>query len=225
MDGSRLRPGLQPGNSRMPHGFPLRTASAGPVARLSGHTRSSAIFHLKVARHSLRNLRFCTEEIICCGSGHKWRLPVVTAKGCLLAAVLAVSVIWLTRNKVSVRTYGMGVAFDGRAPWGDVGAESESDTAPTVLYRTVGKSYCYTAFQAPSLRDRLKHENKSHVTVEYNAFTTFGHVGRYTLRSVDGIPLAAGNRIIRDTGRGDPQSRTTGPGHDLAADTIRQDRG
>lgn len=117
----------------------------------------------------------------------------------LLAVVLVGSVIWLNYDRVSVRTYEMGVAFDGKAPWGDIGPESESDKAPTVLYRTVGKSYCYTAFQVPSLHDRLKFENKSHVTVEYNVFTTFGHEGRYTLRSVDGVSLADGNRIIRET--------------------------
>jgi hypothetical protein len=46
----------------------------------------------------------------------------------------------------------------------------------------------------------LKHENKSHVTVEYNVFISFGHEGKYTLRSVDGVPLATGKRVIRETG-------------------------
>lgn len=93
----------------------------------------------------------------------------------------------------------MNIAFDGKAPWGDVGAESESEKAPTVLYRRVGQSYCYTAFQLPSLRERLASENKSQVTVEYNVFSTFGHEGRYTLRSVDAVALAVGNRIIQNT--------------------------
>lgn len=35
--------------------------------------------------------------------------------------------------------------------------------------------------------------------VEYNVFTTFGREGACTLRSVDGVPLAIGNRIIRNT--------------------------
>ena len=69
-----------------------------------------------------------------------------------------------------------------------------------MLYRAVGNGYCYTAFQFPSLRDRLRHENKSRVTVEYNVFTAFGHERRYTLRSVDGVPLATGKRVIRETG-------------------------
>jgi hypothetical protein len=55
-------------------------------------------------------------------------------------------------------------------------------------------------FPDPDLRDRLKHENKSHVTVEYNVFISFGHEGKYTLRSVDGVPLATGKRVIRETG-------------------------
>jgi hypothetical protein len=93
----------------------------------------------------------------------------------------------------------MSVAFDGKAPWGDVGPESENEKAPTVLYRKVGKSYCYTAFQIPALREHLQQTSKTHVIVEYNIFTTFGHEGKYTLRSVDGVPLADGNRVIQRT--------------------------
>jgi len=115
-----------------------------------------------------------------------------------LALVIVGSVIWLDWNQVSVRKCEMSVAFDGKAPWGDVGPESETDKAPTVLYRVVGTNYCYTAFQLPSLRDRLQREKKSHVTVEYNVFTTLGHEGRATLRSVDGVPLADGSRLVQN---------------------------
>ena len=93
----------------------------------------------------------------------------------------------------------MTVAFDGKAPWGEVGPDSDGEPAPTVLYRMVGKSYCYMAFQLANLRGRLKQANKTHVTVEYNVFATFGHEGKYTLRSVDGVPLAVGNRVIQRT--------------------------
>jgi hypothetical protein len=117
----------------------------------------------------------------------------------ILVAIIVGSLVWLNWDRVSAPKYDMSVVFDGRAPWGDVGPESETDKAPTVLYRTVGKSYCYTAFQLSSLRDRLERENKLHVQVEYNVFTTFGHEGRYTLRSVDGVSLAIGNRIIQET--------------------------
>jgi len=117
----------------------------------------------------------------------------------LLVIVVVGLLAWLNWNRVSVRKYEMNVAFDGKAPWGNVGPESESEKAPTVIYRRVGQSYCYTAFQLPGLRDRLETEKKSRVTVEYNVFTIFGHEGRYTLRSVDGIALAVGNRIIQNT--------------------------
>ena len=116
----------------------------------------------------------------------------------VLSSVTVISVIYLNWHSVLVREYEMSVALDGKAPWGKVGAESASDHAPTVLYRQVGESYCYTAFHLPSLRERLEREKKSHVTVEYNVFTTLGREGRYTLRSVDGIPLAKGNRILQD---------------------------
>lgn len=124
-------------------------------------------------------------------------LPLVAV---LMGVIIAGSVLWLNWNQVLVRRYEMSIGFDGKVPWGEVGTESASSEAPTVLYRTVGNGYCYTAFQIPSLRDRLKHENKSHVTVEYNVFISFGHEGKYTLRSVDGVPLATGKRVIRETG-------------------------
>jgi Na+-transporting methylmalonyl-CoA/oxaloacetate decarboxylase gamma subunit len=117
----------------------------------------------------------------------------------LAAVITAGSVLWFNWDRVLVRRYEMSIAFDGKAPWGEVGAESTTAGAPTVLFRVVGNGYCYTAFQLPSLRDRLEHENKSRVTVEYNVFITFGHEGKYTLRSVDGVPLATGNRVIRET--------------------------
>jgi hypothetical protein len=118
----------------------------------------------------------------------------------LMAVVIAGSVLWLNWDQVSVRRYEMSIGFDGKTPWGEVGTESATSEAPTVLYRSVGNGYCYTAFQLPSLRDRLKHENESRVAVEYNVFITFGHEGKYTLRSVDGVPLATGKRVIRETG-------------------------
>jgi hypothetical protein len=92
----------------------------------------------------------------------------------------------------------MSVAFDGKAPWGDVGPESDGEPAPTVLYRRLGKSYCYTAFQSPSLSSHLRLSGKNQVKVEYNVFSNFGREGRYTLRSVDGVSLARGVHSIED---------------------------
>ncbi len=118
----------------------------------------------------------------------------------VLLSLLVGSVIGLNWHTVLVREYEMSVALNGKAPWGKVGPESGTNEAPSVLYRKVGESYCYTAFQLPSLRERLLHENKPYVSVEYNVFTTLGREGRYTLRSVDGVPLAKGNRILQKTG-------------------------
>lgn len=123
-------------------------------------------------------------------------LFVVAASLLLVIGMLVIRSNW---SRVSIRKYEMSVALDGKAPWGDVGPEHESEHPPTVLYRMVGKSYCYTAFQLPSLRNRLEQANKTHVTVEYNVFAAFGHEGKYTLRSVDGVSLADGSRVIQRT--------------------------
>ena len=117
----------------------------------------------------------------------------------VLSSIVVAAVIGLNWDHVLVREYEMNVALDGKAPWGEVGPESKAEQAPTVLYRKVGDSYCYTAFELPSLRDRLERENKSHVTVQYNVFTHLGREGRYTLRSVDGVALALGHRILQKT--------------------------
>jgi hypothetical protein len=101
-------------------------------------------------------------------------------------------------NQVSVREYQMSVALDGKAPWGEVGPESGGEPAPTVLYRKLGQSYCYTAFQSPNLSSHLRESGKSQVDVQYNIFSDFGHEGRYTLRSVDGVLLARGTHTIEN---------------------------
>ncbi|UWZ85794.1 hypothetical protein [Occallatibacter riparius] len=119
----------------------------------------------------------------------------VTASLILIAAISILRLNWF---RVSVRKYEMSVAFNGKAPWGDVGAELDGDPAPTVLYRKIGRSYCYTAFQSPVLSSRVKESGRSLVNVEYNVFSSFGHEGRYTLRSVDGVLVADGNRVIKD---------------------------
>ena len=92
----------------------------------------------------------------------------------------------------------MNVVIDGKAPWGDVGPEYDGDPAPTVLYRKLGKSYCYTAFQSPSLSSRLKESGRSQINVKYNIFLCFVDEGRHTLRSVDGVTVSDGNRTIQD---------------------------
>jgi hypothetical protein len=119
---------------------------------------------------------------------------LIAVFGCIVFA----AIIRSNWNQVSVREYQMSVAFDGKAPWGDVGPESDGEPAPTVLYRRLGKSYCYTAFQSPSLSSHLRLSGKNQVKVEYNVFSNFGREGRYTLRSVDGVSLARGVHSIED---------------------------
>jgi hypothetical protein len=74
-------------------------------------------------------------------------LPLVAV---LMAVIIGGSVLWLNWDQVSVRRYEMSIGFDGKAPWGEVGTESATSEAPTVLYRSVGNGYCYTAFQIPT---------------------------------------------------------------------------
>lgn len=115
-----------------------------------------------------------------------------------LALIAAVSVASIhIGTRVSVRTYRMEVAFNGKVPWGEVGPEVEGERPPTVLYRRVGNSYCYTAFESEQLTDFLRGEGAKQATVQYNVFSTFGHEGKYTLRSIDGVLLADGKRTVK----------------------------
>jgi hypothetical protein len=102
-------------------------------------------------------------------------LGVVLIVVCVLGSVRA-------GTRVFVRTYRMEVAFNGKAPWGDVGPEVEGEGSPTVLYRRVGNSYCYTAFESEQLTTLLKREGGKQATVQYNVFSTFGREGKYALR-------------------------------------------
>ena len=124
-----------------------------------------------------------------------WKLP-------LLISVIYLAVVFCTdrlfTNKVSVKTFQMGIALDGKAPWGEVGREWQDATAPLVLYRRVGKSYCYTAFKSQELRHHLAQKRSETVTVEYNVFSDFGRERSYNVRSVDGILLHNGEYVVKD---------------------------
>ena len=65
-----------------------------------------------------------------------------------------------------------------------------------MLYRRVGNSYCYTAFESEQLTTLLKREGGKQATVQYNVFSTFGREGKYTLRSINGVLLADGKRTV-----------------------------
>lgn len=101
-------------------------------------------------------------------------------------------------NRVSNKTYQMYVAIDGHAPWGDVGAQGSNRSAPIVLFRRFGNGYCYDSFQSDELRKRLSAQKSQTVPVVYNIFSDFGEERSFNVRSVDGLLLAEGQRVVRD---------------------------
>jgi hypothetical protein len=131
-------------------------------------------------------------------NGRGWKLPLFVSIAYLASAFCTDR---LFTDRVSVKTFQMGVALDGRAPWGEVGPEWPDGTMPIVLYRRVGTSYCYTAFKSQELHDRLAQEHGDTVTVEYNVFSDFGRERGYNVRSVDDVILANGKRVIKDAER------------------------
>ena len=140
-------------------------------------------------------------------SGPGWKLPLFISIAFLAAAFCADR---LFTNKVSIKTFQMSVALDGKAPWGEVGPEWQDGTAPIVLYRRVGTSYCYTAFKSQELHDRLAQKHSNTATVEYNVFSDFGRERSYNVRSVDGVVLADGKHVVKDVERFGGQMLTDG---------------
>jgi hypothetical protein len=139
--------------------------------------------------------------------GRGWKLPLFISIAYLAASFCTDR---LFTNKVSIKSFQMGVALNGKAPWGEVGPEWQDGTAPIVLYRRVGTSYCYTAFKSQELHDRLAQERGNTVTVEYNVFSDFGRERSYNVRSVDGVVLANGMHLIKDAERFGGQMLTDG---------------
>jgi len=168
----------------------LRYLSGMPFAILMAGLISAVIF----AIGALRN-------------GHGWKLP-------LLISLAYLAVVFCTdrlfTNKVSVKTFQMGVALDGKAPWGEVSREWKDATPALVLYRRVGTSYCYTAFESQELRERLAQKHDGTVTVEYNVFSDFGRERSYNVRSVDGVLLQNEQRMVKDAERFGGQVLTDG---------------
>jgi hypothetical protein len=139
--------------------------------------------------------------------GRGWKLPLFISIAYLAASFCTDR---LFTNKISTRSFQMGVALDGKAPWGEVGPEWQDGTAPIVLYRRVGTSYCYTAFKSQELHDRLAQKRGNTVTVEYNVFSDFVRERSYNVRSVDGAVLANGMHVIKDAERFGGQMLTDG---------------
>lgn len=146
----------------------------------------------------------------------KWQLPVVLS---LAFVVSAFATDRLFTNKTSIRSYQMYVAINGHAPWGDVGPEWSGDSLPVVLYRRVGDTYCYDAFQSEELRQRLSSKDGRTVEVEYNIFSDFGKERSYNVRSVDGFLLNEGQHTVRDFERfgGQMLGNTRTTEHDLGS--------
>jgi hypothetical protein len=136
--------------------------------------------------------------LIALRGGGGWRLPLMIS---LAYLAIAFCTDRLFTSKVTVKTFQMSVALDGKVPWGKVGPEWDDGTPPLVLYRDVNGSYCYTAFRSQELRERLSQKRGDTVTVEYNVFGDFGHTRSYNVRSVEGVLLADGERVVRDAER------------------------
>ena len=128
----------------------------------------------------------------------RWKLPLVVSLAFLGTAFCTDRFF---TNKMTIKTFQMNVAVDGKAPWGDVGPEWSNGPVPLVLYRRIGTDYCYVAFESRELRDRLAAKDGRSVVVEYNIFRDFGRERSYNVRSVDGILLNTGERVVKDAER------------------------
>jgi hypothetical protein len=125
----------------------------------------------------------------------RWLFPTV------LSCCFVISAFAIDRrftNRVSTKTYQVYFALEGHAPWGDVGPEGPDRSPPVVLYRQFAKGYCYDAFQSEELHRRLIAENPHTVMIVYNIFSDFGEERSYNVKSVDGVLLAEGQKVIRD---------------------------
>lgn len=133
----------------------------------------------------------------------EWQLPVVLS---LAFATSAFATDRLFTNKISIHSYQMKIAINGHVPWGDGEPQWSGNSLPIVLYRRLGDSYCYDAFQSEELRRRLSSKDGNAVEVEYNVFSDFGKERSYNVRSVDGLLLNEGQRTVRDFERFGGQS-------------------
>jgi hypothetical protein len=124
--------------------------------------------------------------------------PLALSLGFVCASFLADRAF---TNKVVVRSYEMNVSLDGIAPWGTVGPEWDDAIMPTVLYRRVGDGYCYVAFKSEELRERLAHEHRTTVSMQINILKDFGKERGYNVRSVGGLFLADGPKVVKDAER------------------------
>jgi hypothetical protein len=128
----------------------------------------------------------------------RWRIPLFISLAYLAAAFCTDR---LFTSKVKVKTFQMSIVLDGKAPWGQVSPDWNDGTPPLVLYRDLYGSFCYTVFRSQELHDRLAQRRANTVTVEYNVFSDFGRTRSYNVRSVDGVLLHDGERVVKDAER------------------------
>jgi hypothetical protein len=120
--------------------------------------------------------------------GKSWRLIVTVLIACLIVGC----------DRVSRKTYQANVALNGKGPLGIADPPWDGPDA-VVLYRTGrGGIICYDAFHSKDLRDHLSGKNGQPVTVEYDAFSTFGKMSGYNVHSVDGMILANGYHVLKE---------------------------
>ena len=128
----------------------------------------------------------------------RWRIPLFISLAYLAAAFCTDR---LFTSKVKVKTFQMSIVLDGKAPWGQVSPDWNDGKPPLVLYRDLYGSFCYTVFRSQELHDRLAQRRANTVAVEYNVFSDFGRTRSYNVRSVDGVLIHDGERVVKDAER------------------------
>jgi hypothetical protein len=131
-------------------------------------------------------------------NGSGWRIPLIVS---LAYVAVAFGTDRLFTRKVKIVTFQMKALLNGKAPWGKVAPDWNDGTPPLVIYRDQYGSFCYTVLRSQELLDRIAQKHADTVAVEYNVFNDFGHIRSFNVRSVDGVLLNDGQRVIKDAER------------------------
>ena len=143
-------------------------------------------------------------------SARSRRTGIIFSLVAVLALIALAAIIQSNWDRLSVREYEMRVAFDGKAPWGDVGPESDGEPAPTVIHgikAAMSLGDAYDRFIEQHRANGSAEETiKKHVRLKKLAVGFLGDVGVRTL-SVDDVskfreswrfaPLTTRNTIER----------------------------
>jgi hypothetical protein len=127
-----------------------------------------------------------------------WRIPLIVS---LMYVAAAFGTDRLLTSKAKIVTFRMKVSLNGNAPWGQVAPDWNDATPPLVIYREQSGSFCYTVLRSQELLHRIAQKHSDTVAVEYNVFSDFGHTRSFSVRSVDGVLLADGERVLKDAER------------------------